>query len=76
MAGKQVHTTRTGKPTTLAARICQYAPLARNTAGLQTLLSEDFEFVPAFFAEHFRLPPDQTLPDTLNFDRKSHCHQH
>lgn len=45
---------------------------ARNTDGLRTLSSEDFEFLRAFFAEHIRFAPDQTLPGTLNFDRKSH----
>ena len=48
--------------------------LARNTGGIRTLAREDFEFLRAFFAEHSRVAPDQTLPGTLNFDRKSHWH--
>jgi Sulfotransferase family len=48
--------------------------LARNTDGLRTLSSEDFEFLRAFFAEHVRFAPDATLPGTLNFDHKSHRH--
>ncbi len=46
--------------------------LARNTADLRTLSSEDFEFLRAFFAKHIRFAPDATLPGTLNFDRRSH----
>jgi hypothetical protein len=45
--------------------------LARNTGGLRTLSSEDFEFLRAFFAEHIRFAPDATLPGTLNCDRKT-----
>jgi hypothetical protein len=40
--------------------------LARNAAGLRTLSSEDFGLLRAFFAEHLRIAPDQTLPGTLN----------
>jgi hypothetical protein len=40
--------------------------LARNTGGIRTLSGEDFEFLRAFFAEHIRVAPDQTLPGTLN----------
>lgn len=40
--------------------------LARDTAGIQTLATEDLEFLRAFFAEHTKIAPDQTLPGTIN----------